>query len=67
MSRRLPDPLNLVTYHLLCPESHFLMREAIVVIRTTLASNIAMAVVGFASGFFQQLLVGLVLPIIFVI
>ena len=54
-------------YHLFCPESHFLMGETVVVVRTTLVSNMTMAMVSFASSFIWKLLVGRVLSIILII
>ena len=54
-------------YHLFCPESHFLMGEMVVVVGTTLVSNMTMAVVSFASSFIRKLLVGHILSIILII
>ena len=55
------------TYHLLCPESHLLVWEAMVIVGTTLSSYMAMAVVHFTLSFVRKLFVGHELSITFII
>ncbi len=49
------------------PMMSFLMREVIVIVGTTLARNMTMAVVGFTTGFSQKLLVGDVLRVMLIV
>ena len=50
-----------VTYHFFGPQSHLLVREAMVIVRTALSRDEAMALVAFAAGGLFKLLVTIIL------